>query len=35
VATYVVLWQVTRRRMGLRTEPTLQPDWRLMQQTAG
>ena len=35
VATYVVLWQVTRRRMGLRTEPTLQPDWRLMQQTSG
>ena len=29
VATYVVLWQVTRQRMELRTEPTLHPAWRL------
>jgi O-antigen/teichoic acid export membrane protein len=35
VATYVVLWQVTRQRMGLRTEPTLHPAWRLLQRTAG
>jgi O-antigen/teichoic acid export membrane protein len=35
LATYVVLWQVTRHRMGLRTEPTWHPDWRLMQRTSG
>jgi O-antigen/teichoic acid export membrane protein len=32
---YAVLWWLARQRMGVSTQPTLKPDWRLMASTAG
>jgi O-antigen/teichoic acid export membrane protein len=35
VSTYATLWWLARRRLGLRTEPTLRPSLKAMRQTRG